>query len=140
MDRDRQRLIVGTDGSPAAEKAVARAAQLAVDGEHEVVVVHVMTRMATFLSDLPDDSYGDVRRRVRELLDEVWARPVRELGVPYRTRLESGAPPDRLLSLATEEGAKCVVVGSGRNATPGALGSTVLKLQQQTDHRVVLVT
>ena len=87
-------VLVGTDGSDTAMRAVRRAGEVATASEARLVVAFV-----------GDPEYG------REALD----RAIAELAgsvPPAETRLLSGDPADALLGLATAERADLIVVGN----------------------------
>lgn len=114
-DRTVQRIVVGSDGSAGAAKAVAWAAGLAAQAGAEVVLVHAFEPLAEL--ERPDPpkppvDFAAIRdRRVAELADQ-WAGPLLTLGVPHRTEVIENRPVDALVSAAHEHEADLVVVGS----------------------------
>ena len=111
-----QRLLVGTDGSEAAIRAVAWAASLARQLDAEVIAVHVFTFDPAQLSDdlvvLPEEEMERLKEKSRSFLDGTWSAPLRSAGARFRTLLETGNAARALLDAAKREGADLIIVGS----------------------------
>ena len=108
-----ERIVVGSDGSDGARKAVDWAARLAAQGGAEVVLVHGFEPLAE-LEQPPEPpvDFAAIRdRRVAELADQ-WAGPLLDLGVPHQTEVIEDRPVEALLSAAHEHDADLVVIGS----------------------------
>jgi nucleotide-binding universal stress UspA family protein len=107
-------IVVGTDGSPNAEAAVARAAQIA---KGTGAVLHLVTAY-------PDDtSFGEgivssakrVRIDLREVAESLLTRVERELepeGVQVVTDARAGEPAKVIVDVAQEQDADLIVVGA----------------------------
>jgi nucleotide-binding universal stress UspA family protein len=132
---------VGIDGSTAASAAAEHAARLVTPIDGEIVAVHVVSELTTWLSSLPEKSIQPADRELVVLMQETWTEPLRRLGARHRTRLASGEAADRLLEIADEEQAACIVVGrSGRTIhRSGLLGGTAFELVQRATRPLLLV-
>ena len=110
------RLLVGTDGSEPATRAVEWAAALAKQLDAEVVAVHAFTfdpaQLSNDLIVLPDEEIERLKEESRASLAEIWSAPLRAAGVRFRTSLETGNAAKVLLDAAGREGADLIVVGS----------------------------
>lgn len=137
---DIRRIVVGTDGSDNARRALGWAASLASACGAEVVAVHCLGLLfhptATDLE--PAQPHRD---EIRALLDGEWSAPLRDAGVEHRTELRDGSPVSVLLAVADEVDADLVVVGSrGVGGFPGLLlGSTSTQLAQHSSRPVLIV-
>jgi nucleotide-binding universal stress UspA family protein len=138
-----RRILVGTDGSDNARRALDWAATLAEQAGAEVVAVHCLGLLfhpnASDASDLePAQPHRD---EIRALLDGAWTAPLRAAGVTYRTEMRDGSPVSVLLTVADESAADMVVVGSrGIGGFPGLLlGSTSTQLAQHSPRPVLIV-
>src|SRR5437867_3283584 len=125
-----KRIVVGTDGSEHALRAVAWAAELAAQTGAEVTAAHAVG----LLVDTPSGPVPgwQLHDRLRQLLEGEWTEALRTLGVELGCRLEAGSPVTALLRVAEEEDADLVVVGSR-----GAGGFSELHLGS-TSHQVAL--
>jgi len=125
-----KRILVGTDGSEHAQRAVRWAADLAAQTGAEVVAAHAVGLLVT-TPDGPMPS-TPLHDRLRKLLEGEWTDDVRAAGVPVRCRLVEGSAVTALLWAAEDESADLVVVGSR-----GAGGFSDLHLGS-TSHQVAL--
>ncbi len=103
-------IVVGTDGSDRAERAVDRAGEIAQALDQKV---HIVT------------CFADEELRTR---GEQYADRARQRLAPYGVATEShvwpGDPADALLKIAAEQGAEMIVVGNrGMTGTRRVLGS-----------------
>lgn len=107
-----ENVLVGTDGSPSAERAVAEAAEIARDTGARLTIVSSYARQdAEFVPD--QDSWHDTTAGRAE--DHVLA--ARELAAGFGVMSHGRAVPasrpgPALVGLAEEEGADLIVVGS----------------------------
>ena len=135
-----RRIVVGTDGSDNARRALAWAASLAAACGAEVVAVHCLGLLfhptATDLE--PAQPHRD---EIRALLEGAWTAPLREAGVEHRGELRDGSPVTVLLAVADDVDADLVVVGSrGVGGFAGLLlGSTSTQLAQHSPRPVLIV-
>jgi nucleotide-binding universal stress UspA family protein len=74
-------------------------------------------------------------------LDDEWCRPLRDAGIPYRSRVVAGRPSAVLEEAAREEGADLIVVGRrGRSAARELLaGSVSHELSHRSEIPVLIV-
>ena len=111
-----KRVLVGVDGSAAAEAALRWAAE-AVGSRGEVVAVHstgtaligqAAASAATGLGMFPHQAgrKDDAKRAVEE-----WCAPLRTSGVKYRTVVSDAEPVRALLDSARREDADFIVIG-----------------------------
>jgi nucleotide-binding universal stress UspA family protein len=105
-----RKILVGTDTSAAADMAVRSAAELAVSGDAELLVVYV--RPADAVHDAADPRKSpDAERYLGEM-------SARFPGLRVRSWSERGDPAERLVEVAERERVETIVVGN-----KGATGS-----------------
>lgn len=125
-----KRILVATDGSEHARRAVGWAADLAVLTGAEVIAAHAVGLLVTTPDGpVPSTPYHD---RLWSRLDGEWTEDLRAAGVPLRTVLVEGSAVTAILRVAEDEDADLVVVGSR-----GAGGFSDLHLGS-TSHQVAL--
>jgi len=125
-----KRILVGTDGSEHARRALHWAAELAAQTGAEVVAVHSVGLLVTTPDGpVPSTPFHD---RLRNRLEGEWTEDLRDAGVALRCRLVEGSAVTALLQAAEDEAADLVVVGSR-----GAGGFSELHLGS-TSHQVAL--
>ena len=103
-----EKILVGTDGSESATRAVERAVDLARQDGAELVVAHAH----------PDPNVGyaladeisPTLERAKEILREVESKHAADINI--RTVLRKGEAAGVLLDLAEEEGVGLIVVGN----------------------------
>ena len=117
-------VLVGTDGSDTATKAVHRAHAVAAALDAQLLVAFV----------------GDAQRG-RDVLDRATAELAGTLPVPG-LRLLTGDPADALLGLAAAEGVHLIVVGNKgmTGAQRFLLGSVPNKISHRADCDVLVVS
>jgi nucleotide-binding universal stress UspA family protein len=103
-----EKILVGTDGSDSATRAVARAVELARADSAELLVVHAHPdpNLGYALADDP----VPILDRATQILSEVEAQHAADVNV--RTVVRMGEPASVLLDVAEEEGAGLIVVGN----------------------------
>ena len=129
------RILIATDGSPAAQDAVVFGLDLAADQHAEVDVVHVMHAFEFVpMAGLGLPAAQPHRRSERDIAVLGDATVLaRSKGVVARTKLLSGDAADEILSYAELIDADLVVLGSrGRGALVSALLGSV---SQEVVHR-----
>jgi nucleotide-binding universal stress UspA family protein len=125
-----KRILVGTDGSEHAGRAVRWAADLATQTGAEVIAAHAVGLLVTTPDGpVPSTPFHD---RLRSSLEGEWTEELRAAGVSVRCRLVEGSAVTALLQLAEDESADLVVLGSR-----GAGGFSELHLGS-TSHQVAL--
>ncbi len=134
-------VVVGTDGSENAAKAVDVAAEMAARSGGKVVLVHVFEPLAHLQEMDKGETFADLADQARETLNGEWAQPVRDAGVTVEAKLVHGSPAEAVLDVADEVGADFVVVGArglGRLKML-MLGSTSSKMVQASRRPVVVI-
>jgi nucleotide-binding universal stress UspA family protein len=137
------KLLVATDGSPAAEAAVRAGVQLAEEQGATVVVLHVVEAM-----DVVAPPFGPVAAVPRELGEPheddglaTAAEIAHEHGVPAELKLVSGFDVETILATADEIDAELIAVGSNRHGAIGTifLGSVSRRLVKLSKRPVLVV-
>ena len=140
-----EHVVVGTDGSVTAKRAVEHAAHLAKGSGATLHVVHAVrlpSRAAMVAPEMAAAAAGadaDAERFARELLDELAAGLAAD-GIDVRTHLSAKAPADALCAVANEEGADVIVVGNkGMKGARRVLGSVPNHVAHRADCAVLIV-
>src|SRR3990170_2789696 len=102
------KIVVGTDGSESATRAIARAVEVARSAGAELVVVHAHPE-ANVGYGLSGENYPEIQRG-KEILAEAESRHAADIAV--RTVLRKGEAADSLLDVAEEEAADLIIVGN----------------------------
>ncbi|HJL15286.1 MAG TPA: universal stress protein [Sandaracinaceae bacterium LLY-WYZ-13_1] len=142
-------LLVPTDFSSCARKAMRMAAQIAPSLHAELLLLHV-TQIPPGLVEgseirpMPDQDPIDVGTFVREAsLAELarYAEELRELDLEVKTRVELGDPVDRILEVASEQDAAMIVMGThGRTGLAHLIiGSVAEKVMRKARKPVLTV-
>lgn len=134
-----RRIVVGTDGSDNAARALRWAAAMGAALGSEVVAVHALGLLATIGGEtVPSQAH---RPEIQAELEGRWCAPLRDAGIRYRCELVDGNPVTALLAAADEADADLIVVGRrGHGAPPGLeLGSTSRQLVEHAGRTVVVV-
>ena len=122
MNNPYRTVLVGTDGSDTATRAVRRAAEVAMASEARLIVA--------FVGD-PEEGPGVLTRAIAAVAGAV---------PPPETRLLGGDPADALLGLAGVEGADLIVVGNKgmAGAQRFLLGSVPNKISHRAECDVLV--
>lgn len=131
-------IVVGFDGSPAAERAVARAA--ALSGEYGRVVI-VSASVSPVQSMVDEPIAGGPSPAERDALLERAASTLRPRGIdPVLVAADAG-PTEALVEAARDHDAGLIVVGSKGSdyATRVIVGSTAEALVRQAPCDVLIV-
>lgn len=122
-------VVVGTDGSATAARAVEHAAHLAASSGATLHLVHAVrlpSRAALVAPDLAAVAVGadaDAERHGRRLLDDAAAKLLAD-GLAVRTHLSVHGAADALCAVAEEQQAEVIVVGNrGMKGARRLLGS-----------------
>ncbi|MDQ6852079.1 MAG: universal stress protein [Actinomycetota bacterium] len=137
-----QPILVGVDGSPAAQRALAWAVHYAHNSNSAVVAAHVLTFSTEFVRDLPPTGMSAWRLKLRDRLDTQWAKPLKDAAVPFRTVLvEADTVDGGLLRVADDHDAAMVVLGAHGhgNLKDRLLGGVTYKVSHRADRPVVIV-
>ena len=140
-----KRILIATDGSPAALQAVELGLELAAEYAAQATLVHVapaadVLPVAGFALAGPVSVPHEVDEDDRHALDEALAL-AEERGVPALTRLLVGNAASQIVAYADEIDADLIVVGSrGLGAIGGALlGSVSRKVLLDAKRPVLIV-
>jgi nucleotide-binding universal stress UspA family protein len=140
-----KRILIATDGSPAALQAVELGLELAEEHGSQVTFVHVapaadVLPVAGFALAGPVSVPHDLDDNDRSSLDEA-LELAEQRGVPALTRLLVGGPARRIIDYANEIDADLIVVGSrGLGAIGGTLlGSVSRKVLHDAKRPVLIV-
>ena len=127
-------IVIGTDGSPSAEAAVRRGAEVARGSGARVHLVIAYPDIPSYREPIRSSAKTEAID-LHEVAEAVLARAARELeaeGVEVETDAREGDPADVIIQAAEELGAELIVVGS-RGLTGlerFLLGSVSSKLHQ----------
>lgn len=140
-------ILVATDGSETAIKAVTQAGTLAKAVGSKLTIVTVTEQAPTFAGpeigwSLPPSIYDDIRRSNVEESRKVLAAAVALAGYPAATiHVENRAPYQGILDTAHSIGAELIIVGShGRRGIERLiLGSEAAKVLSLADMSVLVV-
>jgi nucleotide-binding universal stress UspA family protein len=140
-------IVVGTDGSETASKAVGQAAELAASVGSTLLIVSAFEpvgrqRLREEAAQAPDDVRWMVNPR--EDVDSTLAGAIEvaeEKGVAVRTFARQGDPADAILDVAEEEHADLIVVGNKgmTGAKRFLLGSVPNKVSHHAPCSVLIV-
>lgn len=142
-----RQIVVGTDGSETAAKAVGQAAELAASVGATLLVVSAFepisgSRLREEASQVPDDVRWMVNPR--EDVDATLETAVElaaEKGAESKTFARQGDPADAILDVAEEQGADLIVVGNKgmTGAKRFLLGSVPNKVSHHAPCSVLIV-
>jgi nucleotide-binding universal stress UspA family protein len=142
-----RQIVVGTDGSETAAKAVQQAAELAASVGATLLVVSAFepisgSRLREEAQQVPDDVRWMVNPRedVDATLQSA-ATLAEEKGAASRTFARQGDPADAILDVAEEQGADLIVVGNKgmTGAKRFLLGSVPNKVSHHAPCSVLIV-
>lgn len=133
------RIVVAVDGSENSLAAVDWVADLAEATGAEVVAVHALG----LLEHLDDEAVPAQSHRgeIGQLFESTWCVPLDRDGISCRRVLRDGNPVSVVLSVADEEDADLIVLGSrGFGGFPEQLlGSTSTQVAQRSRRPVTIV-
>lgn len=139
-----QSIVVGTDGSETAQRAVEEAVQLAtaLGSELHLVSAYEPLRGAR-IAGAPDAAAKiwavGPDDKVQGVVDEAAAK-VRASGVTVKTHIVTGDPADALLETAEQEKADLIVIGNrGMHGMTRVLGSVPNKVSHRAHCNVLIV-
>jgi nucleotide-binding universal stress UspA family protein len=136
-------IVVGTDGSQAAEAAVERAADLARGSGARLHVVTVYPDIPAYRERIVSSAKRE-SIELRDVAETVLARTVEQLtdeGIAVETHAREGDPAEAILEVAQEQKADLIVVGD-RGLTGierFLLGSVSSKLSHHAPCSVMIV-
>lgn len=125
------KILVATDGSEHAQRAVLRAGELALCAPAEVMVITILHLPASYLLALGSgigmgsEPWAALRRSCEQVLEEALTL-LSSLGIQAKTELKMGEPGEEVLRLAREGGFDLIVAGRrGRGRTRSHLLGSV---------------
>jgi nucleotide-binding universal stress UspA family protein len=136
-----QTVVVGTDGSPTAGEAFARALELVRGTGGTLHIVSAYKHSATSAGGVPDEFIDgvDPASRAASVLDDVASR-ARAVGVTAVTHSLKEDPADGLCAVAEKEGADLIVVGNkGMKGVRRVLGSVPNAVAHRAPCSVLIV-
>ena len=130
-------IVVGTDFSEAADRALDHAVLLAAGSRASVACVHVFEDAPGPLATNDDPT----PRLLAEIADAVTRSGAQRMGVHVELIVRRGAPWEKLLNVAADLGADLIVVGAQgrRGLVHGLLLGSVATRVAATSTRCVLV-
>lgn len=107
-------IVVGTDGSPSADTAVGRAAEIAKATGSHVHLVTAYPDVPTYRERIASSAKAEPieLRQVAEGVVAREARPLRDEGIEVATHTREGDPADVLINVAEDVSADLIVVGA----------------------------
>ena len=129
-------IVVGTDFSKAADRALERAVELAAESKARLACVHAFEDPPV-VQGATDDPTPALHA---ELADAVARSGARARGVQVVLILRRGAPWDKLVNVAADLGAELIVVGAqGQRGAAVVLGSVTTRLAANSTRCVLVV-
>jgi nucleotide-binding universal stress UspA family protein len=134
-------IVVATDGSPNATRAVAHAAEIAQATGARVVAVHVFEPLARLGHVEPPVNFATQESDALALLGTDWSAPLVAAGVRFEPRVVEGVPASAIVELAHEVGADLIVLGARglSKAKELLLGSISMKVLHSAHLPVTVV-
>lgn len=136
-----QRILVATDGSENAMKAVKKALELAEKEGAEVSILSVAYYAKDVFDEMPLNIQSKLENQAQEALNKAKAL-FDEKGIPVRVYLEAGlVPANNILRFAQEHNFDLIILGStGISGFMRTLiGSTAAKVVSQAPCSVLVV-
>lgn len=135
------RILVATDGSDTARRAMEFASEMAQTADATVVAVHVFEPLALLGHVAPPVDFASHEADAARVLQEVWCAPLAAAGVSFTSTVVEGAPVAAIADLARSTGADLIVVGSRglSEARKLLVGSTSSGLLHEAGIPVVVV-
>ncbi len=129
-------IVVGTDFSEAADRALERAVELAVEAKARLACVHAFEDPPV----APGATADPTPALHAELADAVARSRAHARGVQVELILRRGAPWDKLVNVAADLGAELIVVGAqGQRGAAVVLGSVTTRLAANSPRCVLVV-
>lgn len=112
------RMVIGLDGSPAADEAVNIVARRVWPTGSQVRLVAVVNPARSGeAGQPPDDSNGRISNWARQLVQSTETK-LRAVGLKVSSRVEEGDPKQIIVIDAEEWGADCILIGAAASASP----------------------
>jgi nucleotide-binding universal stress UspA family protein len=137
-------ILVGTDGSPGAAKALAWAIDRAAESTARLLVVHVLTYNTEFRRDSPIglDTITTWRRDLRLRLHNDWAAPAMAAGRDVACEIEEAdTPAAGIVAAAARAAVDLIVLGAHGHGSLAdrILGATTYKVSHSASTPVVII-
>jgi nucleotide-binding universal stress UspA family protein len=136
-------IVVGTDGSPSADAAVRRAAEIAMGTGSRLHLVTAYPDIPTYRETITSSAKAEPieLRQVAESVLAREARPLEDDGIEVITHAGEGDPADLIINIALEVDADLIVVGArGLSGLQRfLLGSVSSKLSHHAPMSVMVV-
>jgi nucleotide-binding universal stress UspA family protein len=141
-----EKILLPTDFSDVAEKALACVKQLKDAGTKEVVILHVIKKdsinvIAQYSSirdfrEVENEVEGEARKKIARIEEEL-----KEMGFQVKTRIETGFPFNEILRVENEENVSVIVMGSHgiSNIKEILLGSVSEKVIRKAKKPVLVI-
>jgi nucleotide-binding universal stress UspA family protein len=138
--RGAEPVVIATDGSESAERAVAAGARVARTLGTKAVLVYVRPPIGLLGEPYYQEKLSEQMAYARAALDRAQTL-VRQEGCEADAEIREGNPPDQVVDLARARNAPLIVVGSrGLGAVAGALlGSVSSAIIHRADRPVLVV-
>lgn len=136
------KILVPTDGSDSADRAVDNALQLAEMCDAEVHALYVIETKASYILtvDLKDKDLGEYEEYGEELLEDVVDRAADHDVPDAKGILKKGKPAEEIVEYADDGDIDCIVMGrQGHGAIDRYLGSTADKTIVMAEMPVTVV-
>jgi nucleotide-binding universal stress UspA family protein len=137
-------IVVGTDGSKTAQRAVLEATRLAKALDAELHVVTACKPVSRSLSAVPDPGaivLAAMPESEAQPIAEQAASGVREAGISVHTHVHASDPSSALVDVATRVGARTIVVGNrGMSGPRRLLGSVADRVSHTARCNVLIVS
>ncbi len=132
--------VVGVDGSPGSEQALAWATAQAGDGE--VTAVHAFSPLASLIAAAVLINLDTLRDEHKQLLENEWIAAAAATGVTVNPILVDDNPASALRSVASRLGGVPIIVGhQGRGRrSRHHVGDTTNRLLQHADLPIIMTT
>lgn len=136
-------IVVGTDGSPSADAAVRRSAEVAKGTGARVDLVTAYPDVPVYRETITSSAKAEPIN-LRQVAESVLAREARALedqGIEVTTHAREGDPADVIIDVAQEQGADLIIVGArGLSGLQRfLLGSVSSKLSHHSPISVMVV-
>lgn len=135
-------VLVGIDGSPGGERALAWATAYAALAGAEVLALHVLTYSQEMIQDLPPIGFTTWRQRLEDDLTGRWTEGLVAAGVRHRCVLtEADSVDGGLNQVADDENVSLIVLGAHGhgNLADRMLGGVTYKVSHRACRPVVIV-
>jgi nucleotide-binding universal stress UspA family protein len=108
-----KKVIVATDGSPDADKAIDRAIEIAKKEEIELIVVNVAEEYCPIgLAEMDCGTISDIVMKESKGIMSTSLEKIKAAGISARGIIEEGSPAETIIKIAKREKADEIIVAS----------------------------